>query len=195
MAKLSKWSKSLNVPAATNTPVTALDSKQVLLDEARKLNTSITTSFLKLGGIFWMVKTNYRDEFPEFIRDVGVGYRTALYWVNIYKAQVELQIPADAVIEVGWTKMITLVKEDALGGTTEIALAAMAKAKKMTCDDLRASYNNSSKSIFSVALTPNELSFVKHVLRTRCSGEFVDGECVNRRKALMTAMKYVNEAP
>lgn len=71
-------------------------------------------SDFKLGGVLSVIQTNSwfapYETFRAFVEaEFSIGYRKAMYLIDIYRKLVESGVPWDKVKEVGWTKLTALV--------------------------------------------------------------------------------------
>lgn len=67
-------------------------------------------TWFKLGGVLSRILDNswYAPyaKFSDFVKqEHNIEYRTALYWVNTYKALIEAEIPWAKIKDIGWAKL------------------------------------------------------------------------------------------
>jgi hypothetical protein len=78
------------------------------------LRDKISQTFFGLGGVLSVIQRNKwfrpHESFRKFVLGMGLNYRPALYYVEIYEKITQLELPDDLFEGLGWTKMRTLTR-------------------------------------------------------------------------------------
>lgn len=129
--------------------ISALSAEEAINAVPSLLN-GADESYFRLGGVLSVIQTNkFFDAegfttFKEFVEQkIGLPYRKAMYWIQIYEKLVESGVSWNKVKDVGWTKLkdlasiLTVDNVDewvtrAMNSTTIQLQEAIAKAKSNT---------------------------------------------------------------
>jgi hypothetical protein len=120
-----------------------------LIDSANKLANSIHDKYWDLGEVLYELKENdfykliegkkyYSDKhtkWKSFCEDkLDIGYRTAQYWLNIYRYFTDMGIEKDELKKIGWSKAKELID---LTEDVNVLRSAMKKAESSTLEELQ----------------------------------------------------------
>lgn len=79
-----------------------------LYANAVNLAKAFDSSFMELAGQLRQLQESDPDRFRDLVKTTGIGLRKAYYLISVDKTFKPLKVPKKMLVELGWTKLMTI---------------------------------------------------------------------------------------